>query len=341
MSELEIWLRNSENIYPRRVTLKRMFVNNDVELIDKVILNNGNFVNIFSEYQRVHNIFDTMFIDIDVHNKNLSFLDRLNLLIHKVDILKDLLEKEDLVGRWYFTGNGFHCYIDFPNLKFKNKKVYSRTVRKLLYEVIEKHLQEDIIDFQVLGDSNRMARFPLTMHPKTNMNMIRTDVESRMNKIIENSAIGKSFGQPIDWKNKNSWLYDYLESLQKEIKIIDNEAKSQIDIELKGLDLPPCILQGINLLILTGELEHYSRVHLGSYLLKVMDIKLIQNIFSFANDYGNGYETMKQLDSLKNYNPYSCKNATFNGICPFGMNYKKCPFYDLSDGWLGRLFIKE
>jgi DNA primase large subunit len=173
------------------------------------------------------------------------------------------------------------------------------------------------------------------------MNMIRTDVESRMNKIIENSAIGKSFGQPIDWKNKNSWLYDYLESLQKEIKIIDNEAKSQIDIELKGLDLPPCILQGINLLILTGELEHYFRVHLGSYLLKVMDIKLIQNIFSFANDYGNGYETMKQLDSLKNYNPYSCKNATFNGICPFGMNYKKCPFYDLSDGWLGRLFIKE
>lgn len=337
MSEVEIWLRRKDNNFPRQVSMKRILVNSEVDLIKRAIIMKQNYVNIFSEYQRDNNIFETMFIDIDEHSKDLDFSDRMNILLKKVDILNKYLEKEDLTGRWYFTGNGFHCYIDYPDLVWRSRRLYSKTIRNFWYEIIEKELQKDIIDFNVLGDSNRLARFVGTTHPKTNMKMIRIDINSELSKIIENSINGKSFGDEVNWKDKNSWLNEYLITLQKDIKDVGAEANSQINIELKGLDLPPCIRQGIELILLTGELEHGFRLHLGSYLLKIMDRKLVENIFSFTNDY-NPNITNTQLNSLENYNPYSCKNAAFHGICPYGLSYRRCPYYHLTSGWLARLF---
>jgi hypothetical protein len=329
LKEWKIWLRR-ENPFPRQVGIGRKIVYSEEELMNRV-LNGDVYVNVFAEWQREFCMFDTIFLDIDEHS-DLSLGERLDVLMCKVEKVSESLEREGLVGRWYFTGNGFHCYIDFPMIRFWNRRVYSKTVRQFVYEILGDN-EKNLIDFKVCGDSNRMARFPLTVHSKTGMKMVRIDPSMEIEKILENSFYGKCIG---DMNYCNEWLGDYLEVLQKDVRIVDEEKRIEIDVELSKLDLPPCVRKGIEILLLTGELEHVWRFHIGAYLLRVMDRKLVEDIFAFANDYDE-LKTRRQLDSLEKYKPYACKNAAIFGICPYGLNFKKCPYYDLSSGWLGRL----
>ena len=166
-------------------------------------------------------------------------------------------------------------------------------------------------------------------------------------KILTN-AMERRFPDTIDERRRevNEWLREYFlvveETLEEKkgyksnMRDLSGELGEFVKKHNSFDDLPPCVRKGIELLINTGELVHEWRLHIAAYLLRVWDYDEVVKLFSFASDYSEKI-TKYQLDYiLKNdIYPYSCKNAKAVGICPV-KDIKKCPFYVLTDGWIGR-----
>ncbi len=346
--EIDVWLRADylSNVFPREVSLKRRIVRDEVDFWD--YLNSikwvGGYSNVWAQWQKARRKFDTVLIDIDDHSEGKTFDEQVEGAYEALGKVRDILDSEGLVGRWYFSGRGFHVYIDFP---IKHLELYTEVVRYQWAKKLFKQVEENI-DTTVIGNKNAMARVPGTMNRKTKLYMIRIEPEWELDKILFNSMDRKFEAKVDDWRKVNEWFAEYLvwqEEILKEKSIKrkdfreDDKIKGVSDFLKKHKDLrsmPPCVAKGIELLIEAGELVHEWRFHIAGYLLRVWDYDEVVRVFSFADDFS--YRITKyQLDYIlgRDLYPYSCKNAKSLGICPME-DIKKCPWYTLTDGWIGR-----
>lgn len=348
--EIDIWLRMDKlgKVFPREVSLKRKVVKDEFEFYSYLIDNKwiDVYANVFAQWQKAYSKFDTVLIDIDEHSLP-SYYEQIERVYEIMGVVRDILEREGLLGRWYFTGRGFHCYIDFP---VKNLEYYTDMIRYDWARELFDSLRQNI-DFGVIGDKNRMARIVGSKHKKTNLVMIRIEPEWELEKIIELSYKGQNIAKVYDWSKVNEWFGEYLAELDFEYreKIKNRSFKLDMDREQEVYKfmkkygssmelLPPCVKEGIGILVDTGELFHEWRFHIAAYLLRVWDREAIEGLFMLANDY-NPVKVKYQLDYIERRRlyPYGCRKAKMYGICQFD-DQTKCPFFHLTGKWIGSVF---
>ena len=348
--ELDIWLRSYKlsNVFPREVGLNRRVAKDEVDFYDYLnfIKWTDGYSNVWANWQKSRRKFDTVLIDIDVHDNSLGYDEQVFEAYEVMGKVRDILEKEGLAGRWYFSGRGYHVYIDVP---LTHLELYSEVVRYNWGSKVFKSVL-DYIDRRVLGNKNVMARLPGTINSKTRLYMVRIEPEWEIAKILSNALEGRFPDSYEDVAEKNSWLVDEFKSIEE--KIVEKKSYKQVGNEFNREDevkrlmeeysnlesLPPCVAEGIRTLIETGELVHEWRLHIASYLLRVWDYDEVVRVFMFADDF-NKRMTEYQLNYILKHDlyPYSCRNAKMLGICPM-KDIKRCPWYSLTDGWLGRPF---
>lgn len=349
--EIDIWLRTNKlkRVFPREVSLRRKVVKDEVEFYGYLFDENWHdvYANVFAQWQKAYSKFDTVLVDIDEHSLP-DYWSQIEVAFEVMGKVRDILEKEGLYGRWYFTGRGFHVYIDFP---LSNIEYYTEIVRydwaKELFDKMKKN-----IDLRVVGDKNRMARLVGSVHSKTGLTMIRIEPEWELEKIVTLSLEGKNEAKYIDNLEKNMWFAEYLKEMDMRYReqtrssrpiVVDDERKKAVYefVKVHGNSIemmPPCIKEGIRVLLETGELFHEWRFHIAAYLLRVWDRSSVEKLFEMANDY-NPSITKYQLDYIERRKlyPYGCRKAKLYGICPV-QDQKKCPFYDLFGKWIGGVF---
>ena len=298
---LRRWLRG--NIGLREISLNRILAD-EVRLefyVDKCRRDGKDcYVSVFTDYQIWMGIFDTVLLDID-GDVNGSYED--------MRAVYDILRREGLEGRVYYTGRGYHIYVDFAPMKIDR---YSDRVRKWAKDIGI----WDYVDKKVLGDIRRMARVPLTKNTKTGRWMIEIDPEMDESEIIEKSEAGvevvRCEVRPTD--------------LGERLLFLDINGGRRITpralMKVKDGRYPPCIESLLMKLKVSGELDHAERLHLANYLLRIMTVDEVVDVFRYAKDFSERY-TRYQLEwFLRNrYKPYSCVRAIQMGICPVMCEY--------------------
>ena len=88
-------------------------------------------------------------------------------------------------------------------------------------------------------------------------------------------------------------------------------------------DYPPCIVDMIEKLVKTGELDHEARITLATYLMSRFSDDKVIDFFKCANDFDEG-KTRYQIQWLRerDYKPYSCEKLMELGLC-----VGKCKFF--------------
>jgi len=300
-ASLKRWLRGNVGI--REISLNRI-------LADEVRLGfyvyscrkegKDCYVSVFTDYQIWEGIYDTVLLDIDGDVKD-PYLDMREVYW--------MLVRNGLDGRVYYTGRGYHIYVDFLPVRMSK---YSDRVRKWAREMGI----WDYVDKKVLGDIRRMARVPLTRNTKTGRWMVEIDPEMGEDEIIANSEAGVEVIRNVELTDLGERLLD--------IDLSEGWREGHKGLmKVKEGRYPPCIERALEKLKTTGELDHEERLHLATYLLRIMTIDEVVEIFSHARDFSERY-TRYQLEwFLRNdYKPYSCRRAMELGICP-----GRCKYY--------------
>lgn len=327
MDEFYIWARASsvKYLFPRVVGKSRIVVVDDLSFYDlaKRMSMTDIYAGIFAEWQINSKKFDTIFLDIDSH-KVKSWEEGFT---QSFDKLKEVVEKlSDLSLRVYFTGRGFHVYIDFPLTEFMN---YKNAVRGFL---LSRGIDSSLVDWQVVGDYKRIARVPETINSKVNFTMRRVNYKLGYTDMLE--AIRNRESVPYSSK-----LNDIVDELMK-YDIVRNKHESKKVIKgyfanNKELSkMPKCIQIGVEKIVTEGELDHEFRIHIASFLLRIWDYEKVKAIFKKANDYDERI-TDYQLTYIKEnrMKSYMCKNAKNLGFCPYD-DQRKCPFYPTVNSWV-------
>ena len=259
------------------------------------------YLTIFSDWQRKNRIFDTIFLDVDGGTE------------YYEKIIKGL---EGFKLRKYYSGRGYHIFLDFEPQKFYN---YREVVRKF----IEDCGLKNYVDMQCLGDISRYSRLPNTVNSKTdgmmiplNSEEIEDSINSNLNPILE--FYDGEFKDTIqdDMPERELLLREYF---------INNNGFSS---------LPMCIQELIKTVVEVGYLPHTHRLHLATFLLKVWRYDTVKQLFSLLEDYDED-KTDYQLTYIveRNLMPYKCSNAKALGFCPFEKMWR-CPFYPSLHRWI-------
>jgi len=292
--EIIVWTRNN---FPIEYGLNRISMMNFNELMQHyvadLIIGNDVYGSVFSRKNIAEKVYDTIFIDVD--NGYECFR----------KVVSKLMEY-DIRARYYFSGRGYHIYIDFRPIVLND---YSKCARDFIKEIGI----DTMVDMCVIGDVRRMARMPLTINTKTGCYMI--PIFPYMNEsMIHRTA-----------KTPDNVLISGLESsLQKNSHIIsmlleyDRDTKKDFEtpnIEIN--DLPECIKTIIKKAITNNYINHQERLHLATYLLSVNKEKELYSVLSILSDFDPKY-SIYQVEWLKNknYSPYSCRAMMKFGLCP-------------------------
>lgn len=340
--ELFLWMRAHHGfpIFPREVGRK---INNQVPrwVADELDFwefwerwNVDKYANIFSQRQKTIRLYDTILFDIDYHNGG-GFQEIEKAYEYYVKV-HDMLRDAGIVStRVYFTGRGFHVYVDFPPTRLE---FYPKVIDEWVLSTIGEEILK-FVDVRVLGDRNRMARLPFSVNSSTGMMMLRIDDLWDLDTIIDKNL---ELYVPRVKDFDNDWLGEELKDIDEKIgEKFKNVRRDNVvrleDLKLDKLDdLPPCIREGIERLAATGELESTWRMHIATFLMRVWGVERTVDVFRLADDF-NEAKTRYFINYFMehDYYPLSCKKARALGIC----NTKKCVFEDLTGGWLGALLI--
>ncbi len=333
LEEFERWTRREvvKNIFPRDVGIPRKVADDEVDFIAYIDEQGGIdcYAGVFAKWQIVRRKFDTIFFDIDAHNRDLRVAyDNLMKVL-------DALEGYDV--KVYFTGRGFHVFSNFPLTRLEHYGIVCR-------EWTERKGITEYVDMNVVGDMRRMARIPLTINANVDLKMIAVDINKRsLDDIVRMAREGKSDDVDVVI---NDDLANELQEIEEEIvqRNSDGDTYKRLNLEYefefsaKMRELPRCIRDGIMTLAETGELDHHWRVAMSIFLLKIWEFEDVKRLFKmFASDY-NERVTEYQLRFLqrKGYFCYSCKSLKSLGICPYD-KLSDCPYYEITSGWLERL----
>ena len=348
--EIEVWTRGQ---FPRGIAMNiggrpiRMGYVVDMDEMIAFLRRNymfGTYSNVFSMPQIEAGEFDVFFLDIDSHlydpkTKQKYELSR-DAVYERYRAVLDKLDDAGLTYRTYFSGRGFHVYVDFEPVVLAD---FGRVAIRYIHDVLGETF--GYIDTRALVDKNRVARLPYTYNPKAKLFAIPIDKDWDIQTIVEKSReyegkdqklrrinisdelleidkkVGRSFGGFREWSN------DTVPELYELIK----------DATL----LPKCIRDSIKELVLTGELDHYRRLHLATFLLRVWSYDEVLDLMRLANDF-NERMTRYQLDYIlkRGILPYSCEKAKEMGICT-AKNQEACIWYHLSNHWIGSIFVDK
>ncbi len=295
------WTRNKP--FPREVQLSRVIVKDSVEL-QKQYTPQDFYSAIFNSAQIFYEEFDTIFFDIDGKKGGTDeSYDKLVKFLNRVDYG---------VSRVYFSGVGFHVFIDL-NKPITGKEEYRQFCRTFT----DNYNLTDLIDHSALADTRRVARVPYTLNSKSSRMAIQINPHNTMEEVLANSKEGKAYVPP----KKLTFHFDF----QKTSSPPPKPAKVS-EIEWAGI-YPPCITTAENLLYNVGELGHTSRVHLATFLLQTGKEEELRKYLKKANDYKPDI-TEYQLNNLTsgNYMPLKCVNVT-DEICGYSKNKSECPFF--------------
>lgn len=359
--EYHRWFRGNPE-FPRKVLVIKPSktdsfkyqVENQIDLMEYLRRENNTncYCQIFSNKQIADSTFDTVYIDIDVHDENVPYEKRIN---EGYGILKTVLHNIHKCGykesRVYFTGRGFAVYIDFDAIKFNSRSGYRFAVRAFLMEAeVFKSL-----DSSVLGDVERVARLPNTKNGNTaDMYCVQVNPYWTLDQMVEASKACKGYE---DIQNKDNDFAKRLKQIEENGNGLFNTVEG-VDIERTPVygghtqykNFPKCMQGFYDEITGTGELDHYERINLAIYMMRIWGYEKAKKVLSWANDY-NENKTDYQMRYLmsKNMRVYACKKMqqsfTKKGKCwcPYS-NMRECAAYRMSKGWIEKIlpnFRKE
>ncbi|MEM0143004.1 MAG: hypothetical protein QXL94_03515 [Candidatus Parvarchaeum sp.] len=310
------WCKGEERLFPRELSLGRKLVRSYEELERKWV-DVDEYLSLFNLRERFYDSYDTLAFDID--GKNGGTIEARE----KLDLFKRQFPFE---GRLYFSGVGFHYFVDLkkPILGKKNYKSFSTALYK-------QYSLENIVDRAIVGDVSRMLRAPLSINSKSGLKAIPIDYEETKHKLPQN----------YEYCKQKTTLYEVEEfDIQEEIvnKSFEKKVvKGKGDWKSVYGMYPPCILMSIKLLKETGELDHNERIHLASFLLNVNDEKTLREALKTANDYSESISNY-QIEYIKarHLKSFSCKNIS-EDICPYYKHQRNCTFYPSINPYVDRV----
>ena len=288
------------------------------------------YISLFSDWQIRNNTYDTIFIDIDGKTTEEAY--------EKYLKVNELLQEYKLIRR-YFSGVGFHIFLDYIPTKIQN---YHKTIRacakthNLLVQWTDKEL---LIDTQVM-DTRRLCRVPGTINSDTSLYYIPFVESDTLEKILKRA-------QQKNVQQTNSQVQiqqDFInEGLEKKLQQIDNYYTNikniasahrhvvQSSTLLNDIDtLPECMQNMIKQAKILGELTHIERIILATFLTKVWTNDKIQSLFAqIFKDYDSNVTTYYLNYIRQNYeHTYTCTkiNELPAKYCPHKKWYY-CSYY--------------
>jgi len=287
------------------------------------------YVAVYSDEQINKRMIDTIFVDIDDKDLNKSY-EKLWRFLNKLE------EKGIDIGklRVYFSGGkGFHVFLDFEPIWLPNFIQFRSITMKLFKELGV----DNIIDAKVIGDWRRVSRVPYTINSKRNLYCYPIDPTEDISNIIA-EAVEPEIRQ-IKLRRRN--CKSVRQMISKYIRSYGRVHRHTITARIRRhkpeiSELPPCIKSWLAELRDTHELDHYARLNIAIYLLRVgWNVDDIVALFSIANDFDE-HKTRYQIEYAKNRQllMWSCHKLIDMGLCPL-TNPKSCSFYPSINRYFG------
>jgi hypothetical protein len=323
---------NNPNPFPRQVGEPfRSYVLNEKQYLDWIIHNNGKkecYVAVYSEQQRKEGIIDTILVDVD----SLSFGFK----------LWRYLQYTNVYPRVMYSGKGLHMFMDFDPIKLSRPSLAIREwarrlpMRDVGKEVINKRTGRKVlkpfIDPNVIGDTNRVSRIPYTVNTRVKplMSCYLSDDIGEAQNLVNRYILGDLKEPPLCYpesKHNNVSVATSLLEFDKQETPMVSKIIRQFTVNEKQLmakkmleEYPPCISEYLEKIRDTGELDHYQRLQLVTFLNRVgYDEEAIVNVFrKYARDF-NERVTRYQVSYVirRNLKMRGCLSALGIGICPF------------------------
>jgi len=326
--ELIRWMRGMR--FPRRYRLKnKELIAIKIEDIEFAL---DTYLGIFGMKDVGIGRFDTVLLDIDGNSLDESY-EKFKIVVKKLNGLEK---------RCYFTGRGFHIYLDFEEL-YLEKIQY----KHLCFDLIREYGIDDYVDLQVVGDVNRVARIPFSYNSKTGLLCIPIKEDwgkLKIKSLSKDLLLYMDYYENEDWDAGKNNFDDYVKEFKmnsydilKEVGIIDGEIVVDKYFEKVKGDMskyPPCIQNIYNRIVGGGEVEHYERIHFASFILKLEGFERCMEYFRNGEDFDERY-CRYQLEWLlrKKYNCFSCEGCLRLGICRDEW-YEDCPFKPSLNSWV-------
>ena len=259
------------------------------------------YIQIFSDWQIEHNIFDTLFFEVDIHEENLDLA--IPKMIEAKRTIDLVLDQLGVAYRRFFTGGrGFHYYLDFEPVFITD---YKATAIKFLDDIGILGL----VDTAVIEPA-RIARLPFTKHLKTKLFSvypINNSVEELRMAAVGNDVLC----EPVKLLQETTIL-DYLDldAVQKKPK----QDKGYIG-KYDGI-LPECVVRIMEKILINQHALHEERIHLAGYLKRFnYDEDEIVEFFKNTSDFQYD-ECLKYVRSVKGH--YNCANVRLlmPDLCP-------------------------
>lgn len=319
---ISVFLRESNGlpVFPREMLFlgseskKRILVNDVMDFIKFIeAFDIDCYTSVYSQWQQVNSVYDTIPLDIDGKNIGESY--------DKYVKVSEILNDQKL--RRVCSARGFHIYVDYKPVSFKN---YPEAVRRWIKD---KGL-EDLIDVRVSVDVRRVLRVLYTINSKVNLFAVPISENDDLDRIKDRIKLGWGASvKPIEWND------DIREDLEK----FDGQAREVGRGKIKGTDyfngktnvsdFPPCIREIMKDATMTDKMRNVGRMILGMFLVKVWDYDKVVQFYSRMSNY-NERKTFFQINNMmeKDYNIYSCDNiSVMSEYCHYKDDFDKCPFY--------------
>jgi hypothetical protein len=259
------------------------------------------YVSVFSDWQIQNRIFDTIYLEFDAHDENANMMAELMLNKHMLD---KKLKKLKIGYRYFFSGRGFHYYLDF-------EPSYMKDYKSTVLDFLEKKKLIDLVDTSVL-ECARISRIPYTKHLRTGNFSVYIRDDTKPKDIL---PISKDNQIIVDvCKNlKPTQILDYLD-----LDIEPPETNGS-DVYSNGYDgwYPECVINIMEKILINKHATHDERKHLAGYLLRFgLNEYEIVEYFKNTTDFNRDY-ALDQIRSL-GHSGYSCRNVRllFKDLCP-------------------------
>jgi len=227
----EEWIKFVRGQFPRAVGFERKgepFIRHIVLDKDYYIYEIWKHLNthhcwaaVYSESSIQKNLFDCLPFDFDGHEHPIELAFK-----EAKDFFSYLKEVYNCEPRLYFSGRGFHLYIDFKPVELTRFK----SVARRFYSAARQIIQSETMDFSICGDKRRIMRVPYTMHTSTKQYCIPIDPSWELSTILKKSS-RPDYSKKQEFNPSNSIrriLIDYNEE-------DDNKpAQKKYELELKG-----------------------------------------------------------------------------------------------------------
>ena len=292
---------------------------------------NDLYASVYTVEQMHEKKVDKLLLDIDCHDDSVDVVTQIECAYIKAKHVIGKLIENDVKYRVFFTGRGFHIYVDFPEVRISNLKKTAKVFVELLG--IDEYVDDKVFEYR------RLARIPYTYNSVTGLMMVPLpDHIPGIDEVLVASRSGNMF---VDgWSDDNEWVGTLLQDLDSYVAETSGSGtvRERIPFFAKYREFrwfPRCVRNAMMQLLVLGELDHYQRLFLAQFLVRIWGVDKTEKLFSLANDYKPWY-TRYQLEYVARtrQKPYKCKRIKEElGLCPY-KDQTRCPFYPWLEPWM-------